>query len=506
VTVSFAGRVEALFRVPTGGAAASVSSGALTSAVTVTTPAASYFHTAAGGISSWATTFQTQLNTNVLPFPDNAASLAAAIGYGVWTTGAGWLMQEASGTLAASFGSPSLTAVSSPTYRNSGTTTGDYAVGFDSAADAFSGGDVFDATATDDLVVAWVGKCSSSSSLFDLMGKWSGAGAGWLIYENSGTIIFASRDGVDQITPSCGSNASGSWHVGIAVLDRTNNLARVGICPLGGSPTVSASTASTLVGTLANASSLTVGASGGFGAPTDFLCSAMYVVSGTSAAGSLVANLSTALTNFASAINSSFTVSLSATTGLYTISNSFWTYGITWSDTNQRDLAGFTGNLSGATTNTATTHARGLWLPDCNLNIDDDPRTAPVQNDLRQTQSPTGAALGLCGNEFYEHTNCRWEMVPIAQYREASATVANGSLETFWRDTQAGTGHSWFRPCSPVQIYYDQAGVQTAVGSDESIDGWYIAGVGGIRSVAKKHDPNWTGYWTVTFPRLVSDG
>jgi hypothetical protein len=500
--------------VPTGGAAASVSSGALTSAVTVTVPAGNFFHTAAGGISSWATTFQTQLNTNVLPFPDNAASLASAIGYGTWTTGAGWLMQEASGSLAASFGSPSLTAVSSPTYRNSGTTTGKYAVGFDSAADAFSGGDVFDATATDDLIVTWVGYNSSPpAASFDFIAKKGIGVPGFLIYENSGNsgFSFIVNDGVDAATVDLSTFIPGEWHVGMAVMERATNKMRMGLLSLSTSTTqVTAEASTTLIGSIANAVSLLVGNSGntGNGPDSNTKIAALYVVAGSGVATGLSANLATALANFKSAVNSSFTVSLSTTTGLYTISNSFWTYGITWSDTNQRDLAGFTGNLSGATTNTATTHARGLWLTDCPLNLEGDPSQAPRVTDLRTTVSPTGGVLGLSGNSMYRHRGIVWSHVPKAQTWESAATYANGSFETFAKDAIYGLGHAWFTPASPLQIYWNDAGTQRALGytfnSNAGVAGWSVLSLSSTEP--KKSIDGWTGYFRIEFGDVVAVG
>lgn len=731
------GRVESRFTAPSG-VTASVSTGAHTTAVTVTTPAAGYFHTAAGGVSSWATTFQTQLNENVQGYPLSAAALQTAVGYGTWT--AGWLCNETSGNLAAAFGAPTLTAVNTPTYGTAGPRAGvDLAVGFDGSTDGFSGGDVHDVNATSDLCFAIVAKFSSLTGTLDVFGKWHTANPRYLLYRNAAELVFNVNDGTDNADATVTGFSTETWVAIMGVLDRGANQVRLAFCPLGGSATVGSTTSTAAIGTLENTQNFGIG-NLLFGADTGVKIAALYVGTGTGAASGMSANLSTAVTNFANAVNSSFTVSLETTnlTGLYTVSNNFWPFDIAWTNTTQRDVAGYdrditypqtaaqltsalggyggwsagwlcneaSGDLSpvfgsitladsgtpsysnlgarggsdkaiklvgaadafsggdvldtgasndlfivwvgrweaaasrdffhkfagaagwviyspdttsvrfllhdgvdqvttdaaalpvgehyvgiaaldraagtfrigvqglvsgtqtlsantsaaaiGDMTNavaltmgqcasaagngaghivsawyigqtatgvpaalgtilstfctymksqTGTKQAKSLWFPDCTFNIDDDPRTAPRQSDLRTSQSPTGVVLGLCGNEFYEQSNARWTHVPENRYREDSATYANASLETFWRDCMtAQSGISWFTPASPVQIYYDHAGVQTAVGSDESISGWYITGAGGIRDVAKKAHEAWTGQWAVTFPKLISSG
>ncbi len=372
-------RIEAEMTVPAS-TTASASNGAQSAAVTITVTAGDYFPT------DLCTQLQTQLNTNVLSLPQTASALASAIGYGDWSTGAGWLCQDTATPLLAAFGSPSLTAVSTPTYRTAGFTTGDYAVGFDSASDAFSGGDVFDATATDDLIIAWVGKFSSSASLLDVFGKFSGAGAGWLLYENSNSLVFAVRDGVDQTGPSNGSVLEGVWHVGIAVLDRATNMARVGIRAIdGSSSSVSAEDSCAIVGTLANASDLVIGADATFGAPTNFLCSAFYIVSGSAVATGLSANLATALTSFATWVNGSWSVAMSTTTGLTTISHSSQPATVDFASANLQEVLGFEYDFDYPQTAAQLTTALGGY---------GDFATAGAGWLLNDTATPLGAVFG----------------------------------------------------------------------------------------------------------------
>ena len=736
---TFSGRVEARIKVPTGGASVSASNGAQSAASTVTIAAGDYYLTAAGGVSSILTSFQTALNNSVQGYPTTAAAMQSAIGLGTWTSG--YLMNESSGNLAAAFGSPSLTPSGTPTYGTAGPVGGiDLAIGFDSATEYFDGGDNFD-PASGDLVIAWVAKLTSGAN-GDIIGKGWGLGAGnprYLIARESNGITFYITDGVNTYSAACSGHLD-LWHVGIAVYDKTNNKMRVGTRSLTGVESLGTNT-TTVLGAMNNASSFVVGAAGAYTADLNVKMAALYV--GSSATGIPTA-LSTSLSNFAGAINAGWTAALdtSSGTGRVTVSNSFWPSSISFTSTELRDLLGyvsnfdypqsssdtgvwtvhggwsagylcnassgslsavygtpatltavstptysnlgarggsdkaigfdsgsdafsagdnfdigatddmvlawvgrFTGNSStgdmfgkivappqwfilhdsgnnrltlnvndgvdsvNATTTggvptgefhvglavvdrarnkarigvrglvsgtdytgseaditlvgslanagnfrvgdngvfgadvqfqvsafyigtgagyagllstnmstclsnmasmmksqTGTCQSSAVWFPDSPLNLDDEPRTAPLMSDQRTTMSPTGNVIGLVGNTFYKHTNINWPVVPIERYRAASAAYVNGSLEEFWAATQLGQGSSWFSVCSPLQIYYDQAGVQTAIGSDESISGWTVVGGGAVKEIARKAQPPWTGLWSVTLPQIVSEG
>jgi len=516
---SFRGRVEARMTVPAGGAAvAALNANGNASTTTVTVPAANYYLTAAGGVSSLLTTLQTQLNNNRRWYPESAAAFTAAVGWGV--PSAAWLCNEASSSLAAVFGSPSLTAVSTPTYGTAGPCGGvDLAVGFDSASDAFDGSTNFD-PGTNDLVLACVAKFTATPSAYgSIISKIDATPTGGyaLYVTDLGKLGFLLYDaGVLKFFESTSLMLVGEWMVILACIDRSTGKFRVGVRGLT-SGTTSVATETAIGGSVTIGSTFRLGAS--LWKPPAF-CNLAYVAAGSAAscASGMSANLSTALTNFAAAVNAAWSVSIAPSTdanaGRVSIGLSpappsgANTFSITWSNTTLRDILGFTANISGAsTTQVGTKQAHGLWFPDTPLNLDDDPRQAPRQSDLRTSMSPTGNVLGLCGNELYQHANLRWERSPIAQIREASATYANASLETFWRDTQTAQGGvSWFSPASRVQVYWDNAGVESLLGSDVTISGWSITGAAGIRDVCKKADQRWTGQWTVKFPFLVSDG
>jgi hypothetical protein len=331
--------------VPTGGASVSASLGSLTSAVTVTVPAGNYLLTAAGGVSSLPTTLQNGLQDSAQGYPDNAAALQAAVGYGTWSSG--WLFNIASGNDTGAFGGVTMTAVSSPTFGNQGpagatAATIDKAVGFDSAADCFTAGDNFDVTNLQDLCLAWVGKFTTTPGATEILfAKGDSGAARWTIYMVNATMVF------EFVSASGTKSASltapvGEWYVGMAALDRATGKFRVGVRTLAGVTTVSAETTA-FVETHANADNFTVG--NRVTAPavaSSFLCSAVYVGAAASCATGLSTNLSTALTNFASAVNATWTVSLDTTsTGRITVSNSFWPCSVSFANTQLRDVLGY---------------------------------------------------------------------------------------------------------------------------------------------------------------------
>jgi hypothetical protein len=405
--VVFAGRVESRFTVPSS-VTASVATGALSSAVAVTTPAANYYHTAAGGVSSWATAFQTAINAAVTPYPQSAAALQSAIGYGTWS--AGWGLDIASGNDTGLFGGVTLTAVSSPTYGTDGPTslTTDLAIGFDSAADAFTGGDNFDLTAAGDLCIAWVGKHTGTpAGSRDWIGKFSTTGYS-IWRDNTGALKFAVVDNIIA-SPQASVSVTGlvdEWHVGIAVVDRAAGFLRIGVRGLtSGTSAVSSTAALSTLGNCDTAGLFSLGVHASSSPDTGVKFAALYVGAATGAAASMSANLSTALTNFANAINSSFTVSVETTnlTGRYTISNSFYPFYITWTDTTQRDVAGYAYDIDYPQTaaQMATALGYGTWTSGAGYLLNESSGNPAAifgsPSSLTAVSSPTYSTLGARG-------------------------------------------------------------------------------------------------------------
>jgi hypothetical protein len=194
-----------------------------------------------------------------------------------------------------------------------------------------------------------------------------------------------------------------------------------------------------------------------------------------------------------------WTVTLSTVTGLVTIAVTAGTFSITWTTAELGTILGHT-TITTQTSVTGSTACRGIFVPDRPLNIEDDPRAAPMLTDLRETESPTGFGLAVVGNAKYVHNNLRWSRVSRERYLDTDSGVTP-SWERFVKNTQLGQGHSWFTPRSKVKIS-DHTGA--LVGSEAGVTKWWFRGVN--RVTAKKHDEAWTGAWLIEVPALVSDG
>ena len=508
---TFAGRVEAKFTIPASTSVSVSNSGG--GPTTSTVAAGSYFMTAAGGVTGFISTLQSQLNTDRPPsvgtwtvslststgqvsigcdnttaaipsfavvwtstterdllgftrdidYASTAAQLAADIGYGTWTGADFYLCNEASGNIAPVFGANTLTAGGTPTYSLTGPRGGsDRAIKLDSAPDYFSGATtaVNDVGATDDLIILWVGKFTAlTGSQFTRIAAKSTFGSGGGNYQVgydatvSGLSFSVGDASSHAATATAGTgSATTNWQVGVAVLERATNMIRIGSQDLVTSTRyLSAQVSASTVGSLSNTASFTLG---GFSS-ADWTVAAFGVCKGSGVATGLSANLGTALANLAA------------------------TFG-TWTGTKQ---------------------ARGVWLPDSPLFIDGNSTThAPLMTDQRITVGPTGTVYGLVGNARYEQASLSWKYVDKSRTWEANATTSNASWEQFLKDTQYGLGLSVFSVCSPVQIY-DNA--SNRLGSDVTMAGWTILGVDSItpkRTDARGYD----GFWTIEIPRLVS--
>lgn len=402
-------------------------------------------------------------------YPTTANGLASLIGYGTWTSGAGWLFNESAAPAAAAFGSPALAlAAGAPVFGNPGPlNSSDFAVSFPAGGAAtLQGGNGFNVAAVDDLVVAWVAQhFAKPSTLRTICGKGGGGTPYYgVLADSSGAIYGRANDGTTNYISS--ANMPTGAYVGILAIDRSTGILRVGVRSLSGTESLGASITVPAV-VLANATTgnLNVGAALGVDACESMYLSALYVTTGAGVATGLPANISTALSNFAS--------------------------------------------MFVASAQTGTKQARGLWIPNCPLVLDGEPRRAPKVSDLRTTTSPTGTVLGLVGNTFYRHKNLKWSHVPKSQVWEQAALYANGSWETFFNETQLGLGStSWFTPCSPVQIY-DHTG--TALGADANssaglANGWQMTGVTSIEPRQSAGTNGWTGMFEIALPEIVSSG
>lgn len=205
-----------------------------------------------------------------------------------------------------------------------------------------------------------------------------------------------------------------------------------------------------------------------------------------------------------------WTVAISYTTGLCTIDCVGETWALTFTSAEVGTLLGFVGNISSTTDpSTGTQNVRGLWLPDCPLDLEGDPTRAPLVTDLRTTESPTGAVYGIMGTSKYRHRGLVLSHVSRARTWEGSASTTYASWEQWFKDTQLGMGHSYFSVASAFQAYWDNAGTAAIVGADLNsgagpTNGWKMTGLNSIEP--RKTSGSWLGQWRIEVPQIVTDG
>jgi hypothetical protein len=235
-------------------------------------------------------------------YPTTAAAAAAAIPGATFSNG--WLCNDESGNMVPAFGALTLTASGGILYGQAGPRGGaDRCIEFTTQAELgrFDGGANFDVGGTDDLVVAWVGLWTELPSAFGgMFGKATSGGNGWYVSGTDGTRLLLGSLG----TSIDGTSAYhvGTWHVGIAVIDRSTGKARIGTRSLGG---VSAVSSEATVGSFsyAVAANFYVGRTDWADCNDHFRLAALYIGKGASVATGLSAGLSTALTRFAETIS-----------------------------------------------------------------------------------------------------------------------------------------------------------------------------------------------------------
>lgn len=153
-----------------------------------------------------------------------------------------------------------------------------------------------------------------------------------------------------------------------------------------------------------------------------------------------------------------FTVSASwgeSGTGLVTIAHATQTFTIAWTSTDLRDVLGFSGSLSpAALTFTGTLHARGVWLPDCEMDVDRGIDGGVYETDRATQVSPQGDVYGLVYNTRQRHDGFTWPHVSHPRAQITYETTTGASFEQWWRDTHSAL-RSYFPEAAPqLRVYY----------------------------------------------------
>jgi hypothetical protein len=128
---------------------------------------------------------------------------------------------------------------------------------------------------------------------------------------------------------------------------------------------------------------------------------------------------------------------------------------LNWTQTAQRDLYGFTGNLSGAITWTSTSGCLGLFLADCTMSVPFSLSDfGDYEADISQTRSQLGVLKTIKTVSRLRHPGITWTHVSLARARQSAEASGVRSWERFVRDCILGvTGLSYFNPGSKVTLW-----------------------------------------------------
>jgi hypothetical protein len=192
------------------------------------------------------------------------------------------------------------------------------------------------------------------------------------------------------------------------------------------------------------------------------------------------------------------TLTYSASTGLATLDCDGTTTSVTWTDTALRDLLGFTGNLSGSTSYTATNQMRYVWRPSRPLTRHPvkQSRFLAERSNTRVFSSNDGTARSLKGFDTYGG-DFGYDLLEDSEVVIDSSTVYE-AFEQWWLDVP----HEGM----PFRAYPDRT-LNTSTdfiecrmmrsGSDE-------VELGKFEDYARRDEDNYDGLWSVDF-RLVKN-
>jgi hypothetical protein len=177
--------------------------------------------------------------------------------------------------------------------------------------------------------------------------------------------------------------------------------------------------------------------------------------------------------------------------GTLTIANDGSTCTVTWNDTTFRDMCGYTGNLSGATSYLSPNHVEALWLPDgapvSPYGLDDDGDDEP---DWTSTESPAGHVKSL----VYQRKTVQsieWGNITHARCRVTGESTTNESFQKFYRDVILAE-HTYCTG-TPIRVY-----------PDADTDATYTTyRVSGHVPKPEQIEDGYIGVWRISLPRLV---
>lgn len=170
------------------------------------------------------------------------------------------------------------------------------------------------------------------------------------------------------------------------------------------------------------------------------------------------------------------------------------TTNVTWTDTDLRDLLGFTADLDSASSYTGTNEAKYVWRP--NISLSGHPVTGSRVFEPESTtlvyRARDGTTTSVVGTKLYR-AQLEYSMLDEARIIIPSTGTVNREFETFFEDVI----HSG----QPIRLYFDRTlntstdYVTCIVGDGESM-------ISSFSEYAGRHIQNYNGLWNLSIPIL----
>jgi len=173
--------------------------------------------------------------------------------------------------------------------------------------------------------------------------------------------------------------------------------------------------------------------------------------------GSNANTLGEALTTAANAVmTQTWTISIAAgeeASGKYTITCDGATCTVTFTDTELRDLLGFTIHLTGDTSYIGANQAQGLWIASEGFQKKNGGTGGSWVTDQQTVNTMSGHVYSVMGRK-HRRTRITWPMESRAKTWAENESATNESFETFLLDGIWG-GASWGTSAGPIRFHPD---------------------------------------------------
>jgi len=180
--------------------------------------------------------------------------------------------------------------------------------------------------------------------------------------------------------------------------------------------------------------------------------------------------------------------------GKYTIGCDGATCTVTWTDTELRDLLGFTGDLSGSTSYESPSQAQALFVASNGFQKKNGQSGGSARKSNQQARvNDAGYVFAIQGRD-YKTASITWPMETRAKCWTVNESTTNESFETFMVDGIWGQS-SWGTVTGPIRFYPD-ADTDTDYGTFSAMD----LGEWDPQELTEHYAG---GHWRIELPRLI---